>query len=36
MYSAFPYMISSDSIIGVLFATYRNQHFEEILGVQFL
>ena len=29
-----PVYDQSDSIIGVLFATYRNQHFEEILGVQ--
>ena len=29
-----PVYDQSDSIIGVLFATYRNQHFKEILGVQ--
>ena len=29
-----PVYDQSDSIVGVLFATYRNQHFEEILGVQ--
>ena len=29
-----PVYDQSDSIIGVLFATYRNQHFEEILSVQ--
>ena len=29
-----PVYDQSDSIIGVLFATYRNQHFEEVLSVQ--
>lgn len=29
-----PVYNQSNAIIGVLFATYRNQHFEEVLGVQ--
>lgn len=29
-----PVYNQSNAIIGVLFATYRNQHFQEVLGVQ--
>ena len=29
-----PVYNQSNAVIGVLFATYRNQHFEEVLGVQ--